>query len=85
MKSNPMTIEDLARMVQNGFNESNERFDKVDDQFEKVGGHFGRIDRELKAIRKELVGVVHRREFEKLEDRVQDLENLLAMVSKKAA
>jgi len=66
-----MTIDDLAMMVQRGFNQ-------VDEQF-------GDVRHELKAIRKELSGVVYRPECDDLEERVKDLENMLAMPSKKAA
>ena len=69
MKKQSTTIEDLAMMVQKGFNQ-------VDEQF-------GQVHHELKAIRKELVGVVYRREYEELEERVRDLENMLALPSKK--
>jgi archaellum component FlaC len=77
MKQKTLTIDDLALMVQKGFDESNGRFDRLDDQF--TG-----IDHDLKAIRKQLTGVVYRHEFETLEERVKELENMLAMPQKKA-
>ncbi len=78
MKKKSVTIEDLALMVQQGFNHVDKQFDHVDQQFKLV-------HHELKAIRKELDRVVYRREFEKLEDRVRELENMFAMPRKKAA
>jgi hypothetical protein len=77
MKKKSMTIEDLARMVQNGF-EGVATKAQVDEQFNEV-------HRELKAIRKELMGVVYRPEFDDLKERVHDLEDMLAMPRKKAA
>jgi hypothetical protein len=71
MTKKPMTIDDLAVMVQKGF-------DHVDDQFTHV-------HHELKAIRKELLGVVYRPEFDDLQERVRELEGLLSGFKKKAA
>lgn len=62
-------------MVQDGFSESKNH---VDEQFSQV-------HHELKAIRKELLGVVYRPEFDDLQERVRDLENMLMMFKKKAA
>jgi hypothetical protein len=77
MKEESMTIEDLAQMVQKGFEgvASKAQVEHLEEQ----------IAHELKAIRKQLLGVVYRPEFEDLEERVKDLENMLAMPSKKAA
>lgn len=76
MPKKKITIDDLARMVKEGFDEvtgwqnwASKRFEVVDD--------------DLKAIRKQLTGVVYRPEFEKLESRVRDLEDLLAVVTKR--
>ena len=70
-KEKPMQIEDLAVMVQRGFNQ-------VDEQFNGV--HV-----ELSAIRKQLTGVIYRREFDELEERVKELEDMLAMPKRKTA
>lgn len=75
MKNKSMTIDDLASMVQKGFTESKTQMDE----------EFKQVHRELNSIRKELLGVVYRPEFEDLEERVKDLENMLAMPNKKAA
>ncbi len=78
MNIKSITIDDLAVMVQKGFNNVDERFTQVDKQFAQVR-------HELKAIRRELLGVVYRPEFDDLQDRVRDMEHLLATLKKKAA
>jgi polyhydroxyalkanoate synthesis regulator phasin len=70
-----MTIDELARMVQDGFSESKNHADE----------QFAEVHRELKAIRKELLGVVYRPEFDDLQERVHELEDLLSGLRKKAA
>jgi len=69
MKKKNITIDDLARMVQKEFNEINQKL--------------GKLDRNDQIILKRLEGVVYRTEFEKLEIRVAELENLLAVNNKK--
>jgi hypothetical protein len=69
MKKKNITIDDLARMVKVGFDGVDKRFDGVEER--------------LVRIEKKLEGVVYRREFEQLEARVVDLENLLAVNAKK--
>lgn len=66
-----ITIDDLARLVQDGFHETSEQFQEM------------RL--ELRAIRKEVTDVIHRSEFDRLTDRVQELEDMLAMPHKKVA
>jgi archaellum component FlaC len=78
MKPKNLTIDDLAVMVQKGFNQMDERFTGID-------GQFALVHQELKAIRKDLRGVVYRPEFEALQERVHELEDLLSMLRKKAA
>jgi hypothetical protein len=78
MKQKPITIEDLAVMVQNGFTHVDEQFARVDEQFVQVR-------HELKAIRKELLGVVYRPEFDDLQERVRDMEDILSVLKKKPA
>lgn len=80
MERSNVTTEDLARMVQKGFKEGK---DQVENLEKWSMQRFDRVDRELKAIRKQLTGVVYRYEFEELEVRVKDLENLLAVNIKK--
>jgi hypothetical protein len=82
MKHKPMTIDDLAGMVQKGFRETQA---EIGDVRAEMHAMETRLDHDLKAIRKQLLGVVYRDEFEDLQERVKDLENMLAMPSKKAA
>ncbi len=89
MKRKSITIDDLARMVQKGFEEVAGK-DQVEDLKNQVENleewakrRFDSVDDELRAVRSQLVGVVYRREFEELEIRIKDLENLLAVNAKK--
>ncbi len=81
------TIEDLAIMVQNGFEEAktevNQRFDLVDKRFNKIedwqhfaDGKFDVIEHELISIKHDLENVVHRNEFENIRERVECMEVL---------
>ncbi len=76
MPRRKITIDDLARMVKGGF-------DEVTDWQRWATKRFIGIDEDLKAIGKQLTGVVYRPEFEKLESRVKDIEDLLAVVTKR--
>ncbi|TSC75569.1 MAG: hypothetical protein G01um101430_411 [Parcubacteria group bacterium Gr01-1014_30] len=69
MANKKVTIEDLARMVKRGFDGVDKRFD--------------RVDKKLERMEKRLEGIVYRTEFEKLEFRVKELEDLLAVGSGK--
>jgi len=70
MMKKKITIEDLARMVKRGFdetakrNEVNLRFDKIEERLEKI---------------EKLILADHRRRIEKLEVEVKELKNLLAI------
>jgi hypothetical protein len=78
MNKKPITIDDLAVMVQKGFT-------NVDQQFAQVSQQFTQVHHELKAIRKELLGVVYRPEFDDLQDRVREMESVLSTLKKRAA
>ena len=82
MKPKNITNDDLARMVQTGLDHVEKH---MDEGFSHVNKQFAQVHHELKAIRKELLGVVYRPEFDDLQDRVRDLENLLTVFKKKAA
>jgi uncharacterized protein YPO0396 len=89
MKKKTVTTEDLARMILKGFEET-AKIEQVESLNGKVENlekwakmRFDNVDRELKEIRKQLTGVVYRYEFEQLQDRVKDLEGLLAIGNKK--
>ena len=70
MKNKNITIDDLAGMVQKGFEETakrgevNERFDKIEDRLENI---------------EKLILADHKRRIEKLEDEVKELKDLLAV------
>lgn len=84
-----ITIDDLVRMVKEGFNETARKGDLMAlrsdvDSFQKwTMRRFDRVDEDLKVIKKQLDRVVFRHEFEKLETRVKDIEDLLAVVTKR--
>jgi hypothetical protein len=76
MVKKTVTIEDLAMMVQKEFN-------FVQKEFNSVGKRFDRLEESNKLILRRLEGMIYRTEFEQLELRVSELENLLAFDSKK--
>jgi tetrahydromethanopterin S-methyltransferase subunit G len=64
MAKKDITINDLAVMVQKGFNEVDKRFEQVDERFEQV-------DRRLDGIESSMVTKAEmNRRFDGLEDRV---------------
>ena len=69
MRKKNITISDLARMTQKEFGAIHQQLNK--------------LDRNDQTILKRLEGVVYRTEFEKLEVRVVELENLLAVNGKR--
>lgn len=86
MAKKKITIEDLARMVKEGFDEVTSVMARKDslEAFQRwTMRRFDMIDADLKIIRKQLDRVVFRQEFEKLEARVKDIEDLLAVVAKR--
>lgn len=78
MKKKNTTIDDLAVMVQKGFNGVDERFDGVDDKFEGMNKRFDIIEDKLESIEK-LILVDHKRRIERLETEVRELKDLFAM------
>lgn len=82
MAKRKITIDDLARMVKEGFDET-ARKDALEAFQRWTMRRFDLIDTDLKIIKKQLDRVVFRHEFEKLETRVKDLEDLLAVVTKR--
>ena len=69
MKNKSITIDDLAGMVQGEFGEMHQKLNK--------------LEKNDQVILKKLEGIVYRYEFDELQTRVKDLENLLAVGSKK--
>jgi len=91
MKKKNITTDDLARMVQKGFNETakkaevdkrfndvDKRFDDVKSRFEGVGRRFDAIDDRLDKIEK-LILADHKKRIERLEIEVKELKELLAV------
>jgi hypothetical protein len=68
MKKKNISIDDLALMVQNGFEETNKKMAKG---FKDVDGRFDDIER--------LILADHKRRIERLEQEVKELRNLLAV------
>lgn len=66
-----ITIDELAKMVKDGFDNA-----ATKEQFEDV-------KRDLTFIKGQLADVVHQSEFDKLEGRVEYLENMLNLPVKK--
>jgi hypothetical protein len=72
MAKKNITIDELAVMVQKGFAEQTEKFTGI-------GGRFDKVEKDLSIIKSQLAGVVYRPDFDKLESRVEYLENILAL------
>lgn len=77
-----ITIDDLARIIKGEFDNVNKRFDETTDWQKWAARRFEGIDYKLKSIDHKLDKVVYRPEFEKLENRVTELEDLLAVIRK---
>ena len=77
MENKNITIDDLAGMVQKGFEETAKK-DEVDSQFSGVNERFDKIEDRLESIEK-LILADHKRRIEQLEDEVKELRELLAV------
>lgn len=82
MEKQNIIIENLARMVQIGFNKTAGR-EQVKNLERWAKSRFDGVDKQLEIIRKQLTDVVYGREFRGLEVCVKELENLFAMNIKK--
>ena len=71
-----ITMEKLAQMIGKGFSGQDEKFNKIDERFEDV-------KKDLTFIKGQLADVVHQSEFDKLEGRVEYLENILKIPARK--
>lgn len=73
-----MTLDKLAEMVARGFEEAtrntNSEFNAVHEEFGLMKNRIDSVEMELIEIKKGLVNVVYRREYEILKDRVDALE-----------
>lgn len=81
------SVDDLARMTQNGFQEMDKkfsnRFDDVDKRLDRIDNRLDLIESELHDVKEALFKVIYRHEFELLKDRVTELEKKLAEARKK--
>lgn len=88
MPKQKITIDDLAALVQRGFNGVDQKIDHVDnkidnlraevkEEFKDVNGRLDAIETEILDIKKKIDNVIYRHEFESLKDRVAHLEKLL--------
>lgn len=84
-KKQKMTLDNLAILIQqefiaskkgmhNGFGKVYERFNKIDDEISWIHGTLELIQREITDIKKKLENVIYRHEFEKLKDRIEEIE-----------
>lgn len=84
MNRKDVTIEDLARMIQKGFEETakkkevDNRFKGVNKRFDDSDKRFNGLDNQLERIEKLLI-VDHRERIKKLEIEVRRLNELLAV------
>jgi hypothetical protein len=88
---NPTTIDDLARMINEGFkttatkddgtalrSEMHEKFDVVNSHLNTLDARVGRIEADVHMLRDEMV---HRQEFQDVLDRVTYIEKKLGIES----
>lgn len=81
MKKKNITIDDLAVMINNGFEKTatKEQFEKLDLRMIKVEVRLDNLEDEVSEIRKhQIAHTIYRDEFEKLQKRVVALEKILA-------
>ena len=77
MKKKNITIEDLARMVKIGFEETAKR-KEVNSRFNEVDSRFNTVENRLDKIEK-LILADHRKRIERLEFEVKELKDLFAL------
>jgi hypothetical protein len=84
MKDTTITIDDLARMINEGFKSTATKDDvkgmegRLTTRLDHLDARVGRIEADVHALRDEMV---HRREFEDVLDRVTYLEKKLGIQS----
>ncbi|MEK7664295.1 MAG: hypothetical protein AAB340_02575 [Patescibacteria group bacterium] len=72
MAKKNITIENLAKMIQKGFENT------------VTKEQFSVLENEVKVIRKhQIAHTIYRDEFEKLEERVKEIENMLGAILRK--
>jgi hypothetical protein len=90
-KNTTTTIDDLAKMINEGFKttatkedvaalrtEMNEKFDSVETRLDHLDARVGRIEADVHTLRDEMV---HRQEFQDILDRVKYIEKKLGIES----
>lgn len=75
-----ITIDDLAVMVQKGFNETAKKAD-MDFKFEQVDKRFEQVDKRFDRIEK-LILADHKKRIEKLEDELKEIKGTLTLILK---
>ncbi len=85
MSSDKVTIEDLARMVQNGFDKNVEQHQQIFDRLKRMGNRMEKVENNQNKMMADLENVVHKDKFEKLERRVEKLEELVTSVKKESS
>jgi hypothetical protein len=91
MEDKTTTIDDLAKMINEGFKstatkedvaalrtEMNEKFDSVETRLDHLDARVGRIEADVHMLRDEMV---HRQEFQDVLDRVTYIEKKLGIES----
>jgi len=87
MEDKTITIDDLAKMINEGFKTTatkediravNTRFDSVESRLDHLDARVGRIEADVHALRDEMV---HRQEFQDVLDRVTYIEKKLGIES----
>lgn len=79
--SEKITMEELARMVQGGFNELGDRIDRLESRIDPIEGKLASIDQKISAGAKDLAAIrfaitelAYRDEVLKLAERVEKIE-----------
>jgi len=78
MRKKQTTIDDLATMVQKGFQGMDKRFDKVEDRLDKIENRMDGVEDRLDRIEKIFL-VDHKHRIERLEFEVKNLKDLFAL------
>jgi len=76
MADKKITIDDLAVMIQKGFDNTatKEQFSHIETRIDKVEKRLDDVDKTLRAIKRDTANIVHKEDFDKLEGRVGILE-----------
>ncbi len=82
MAKKNITIDDLAKMIKEGFDKT-VTLVQFESQTEIFNKKFDKIEKDLTFIKGQLADVVHKSDFNKLESRVEYLENILNLPTKK--